>query len=498
MASAGPTTGLARRSGALALFVICVAQLMVVLDATIVNIALPSIQKDLHFSSAGLEWVVNAYALTFGGFLLLGGRTGDLYGRRRMFMIGVAVFTVSSLVGGFATGAPWLITARAVQGIGGAIAAPTALALLADNFAEGRSRNRAMGAYAGMSGAGGGVGLVLGGVLVEIASWRWVFFVNVPIGLLVLVLAPRALGRSTTRPGQLDLPGALTATGGMALLVYGLSHAATTSWSDPVTYLSLAVAGLLLISFVVIESRSPHALMPLRIFADRNRSGANGIMLCLGAAVFAMFFFITQYLQNVLGYSPLKAGLAFLPTAVGITVVAGVTSLVIGKVGPRIPATLGPLIVTVGLYWVSRISVHSTYPEVLGPMFCIATGMGMSFVPLTLAAVSKVATKETGLASAILNTGQQIGGSLGLAVLVTVAATTSRNLAHHLAVAFGSHPSHVPSARVIHQLANQVVTAGYRQAFLVAAWIAFGGFVIALATIRVTKPDAQSMNALAL
>jgi EmrB/QacA subfamily drug resistance transporter len=492
-ATTGPTVG--QRAGGLALFVICVAQLMVVLDATIVNIALPSIQRDLHFSSAGLEWVVNAYALTFGGFLLLGGRTGDLYGRRRMFMIGVAVFSVASLLGGFAPGAPWLITARAVQGIGGAIAAPTALALLADTFAEGRARNRAMGAYAAMSGAGGGVGLVLGGVLVEIASWRWVFFVNVPIGLMVLALAPKALDPSATRPGRLDLPGALTATGGMALLVYGLSHAATTSWSDPVTYLSLVAAGVLLVSFVVIERRSPHALMPLRIFADRNRSGANGIMLCLGAAVFAMFFFITQYLQNVLGYSPLKAGLAFLPTAVGITVVAGLTSVVIGRVGPRLPATLGPLIVTAGLYWVSRISVHSTYPDVLGPMFCIATGMGLSFVPLTLAAVAGVAQKETGLASAILNTGQQIGGSLGLAVLVTVATTTSRNLARHLAASAGAHAAPASSA-VVHRVSDLVVTAGYRQAFLVAAWIAFGAFVIALATIRVSRPGSQNVGPL--
>jgi EmrB/QacA subfamily drug resistance transporter len=449
----------------LALAVICAAQLMVVLDATIVNVALPSIQRDLHFSPVGLEWVITGYALAFGGLLLLGGRTGDLFGRRRMFVIGVLLFSAASLLAGFATGQAWLIGARVLQGVGGAIAAPTALSLIANTFPEGQRRNRAMGVYAAMSGGGGALGLLLGGILTDIASWRWVFFVNVPIGLLVASVAPRVLGETPRQPGRLDIAGALTVSGGMTSLVYGLAHAASHGWANTGTILPLAFSALLLATFVAIEARSEHALMPLRIFADRNRSGAYAVMLALAAAMFSLFFFLTQFVQNILGFSPLKAGLAFLPLTIGIVGVSGIMSRVVGRIGTRIPMTVGPLLTMLALVWVSRISVHTSYVEgVLGPALLVAVSMGMAFVPLTLSAVSGVRREEAGLASALLNTGQQVGGSLGLAILVTV-ATAVTNAQHEATKAVA-------------------VTTGYSAAFKVGAGLAFIAFLIALVTAR--------------
>src|SRR6266852_8636557 len=306
------TNPLPRNLG-LALAVIAAAQLMVVLDATIVNIALPSIQRSLKFTPTGLEWVINAYSLTFGGLLLLGGRAGDLFGRRRVFTAGIVLFTLGSLAGGFATNATWLIAARAAQGVGAAIVAPTALSLIADTFREGSERNRALGVYGAVAGAGGALGLLLGGLLTSFASWRWVLFVNVPIGIVLAIVAPRVLAASPGRDGRLDLPGAFTVTGGMVSLVYGLSHAATYGWTDRLTLAALALAGLLLLIFVAVESRSRHALMPFTIFAHRNRDGAYVLSLIIGVAVFGVFFFLTQFVQNILGFSPLVAGVSFLP-----------------------------------------------------------------------------------------------------------------------------------------------------------------------------------------
>ena len=306
-----------RRLG-LALFVIATAQLMVVLDATIVNVALPHIQTALGFSGSGLEWVVNAYALTFGGLLLLGGRAGDILGRKRVFIAGIILFSAASLLGGFATSEAWLLGARALQGVGGAIVAPTALSLITTNFPEGRPRNRAMGVYAAMSIGGAAVGLLVGGMLTTYVSWRWVFFVNVPIGIMVALLAPRVLGESQRRPGRFDLPGAITGTLGLVALVYGLTSAATTPngvshWGDTKVLVSLSAAVVLLAAFVVIEARSKYALMPLRIFRDRNRSAANLVMLCVGTAMFGMFFFLTLFVQHVWGYSALKTGVPTCP-----------------------------------------------------------------------------------------------------------------------------------------------------------------------------------------
>ena len=490
----------------LALLVIATAQLMVVLDASIVNIALPSVQRALHFSSSNLEWVINGYTLAFGGLLLLGGRTGDLFGRRRMFMIGLSIFSVASLLGGLATSQAWLISARALQGIGGAITAPTALSLVASTFPEGRARNRAMGVYAAMSGAGGAIGVLLGGVLTDALSWRWVLFVNVPIGVFVVLVAPRVLGETETRPGRLDLPGALSATAGMTLLVYGLIHASAHAWGSATTVGPLVAGGVLLVTFVILEVRAPHALMPLHIFRNRNRSGAYAIMLAIGTAMFSMFFFLTLFLQNLLGFSPLRAGVAYLPFALSIMVTAGIASQLVGRIGPRPLLMLGPLLAAAGLLWFSRLGLGSSYwPDVFPGMILASAGMAMSFVPLTLAAVSGVRRDEAGIASALLNSGQQVGGSLGLAVLGTIAATAFRGrlegllghfdpaVTHALAAGAPASAFHLPPP--VHLAVDHALVHGYVTAFRVGAGILFTGFLIATAVVRVQQPPGAAVPA---
>jgi EmrB/QacA subfamily drug resistance transporter len=445
---------------------------MIVLDATIVNVAIPTIHRALHFSSSNLEWLITAYSLTFGGLLLFGGRTGDLYGKRRMFMIGISIFAVSSLLGGLATNDVWLIFTRGLQGIGGAIAAPTALSLITTNFPEGAERNRAMGVYAAMSGGGGALGLLLGGVLTSYVSWRWIFFVNVPIAALVLFLAPRALNESQTTSGHLDVPGALTATGGMLALVYGLSNASSHSWTSTSTIVSLAVSVVLLASFAFVERRSKEPLMPFSIFKNRNRTASYGLMLCIGIALFSMFYFLTQYLQNVLGYSPIRTGVGFLPMTMGIILAAGTASKFVGRFGIRLPLIVGPAAGTVGILWMTRLTPTSSYIDVLFPLLIIALGMGFSFVPITLAAVSGVQADEAGLASALLNTMQQVGGALGLAVLATIAIDATNNKLHAL------HSSLTSAMKI-------ATVHGYTTAFLWSAVISFVGFLIALVFIRV-------------
>jgi EmrB/QacA subfamily drug resistance transporter len=459
----------------LALAVIAGAQLMIVLDATIVNVALPTIHRNLNFSVDNLEWLVTAYALTFGGLLLLGGRAGDLFGKRRMFMIGIAIFAVSSLLGGFATTDLWLIITRALQGVGGAIAAPTALSLITTNFPEGPERNRAMGVYAAMAGVGGAAGLLLGGVLVDLVSWRWIFFVNVPVGAVILFFTPRALNESSTTSGRLDMPGAITATGGMLSLVYGLSNVASHSWTAASTLIPLAVAVVLLTAFVLIETRTGEPLMPLSIFANRNRSGVYGMMLCIGTAMFSMFFFLTQYLQNVLGWSAIRTGLGFLPMTFGIIFAAVLASRMIGKIGIRIPLLVGPGAAVVGLELLTRLTIHSGYGTIVVPLLIVSLGMGLSFVPLTLAAVSGVEPHEAGLASALLNTTQQVGGALGLAILSTIAINATRSKLTSLS---SGHAHAVTNAMKI------ATTHGYTTAFQVGAVIALLGFIISVAVIR--------------
>jgi EmrB/QacA subfamily drug resistance transporter len=455
----------------LALAVIALAQLMVVLDTAIVNVALPSIQRALHFNATDLEWVVNAYTIAFGGLLLLGGRTGDLFGRRRMFIIGALLFTAGSLAGGFANSSSFLIAARAAQGIGGAILAPTALSLLAQTFSEGKERNRAFGVYSAVSAGGGAVGLLLGGIITNYFSWRWIMFVNVPVGLLLAFAAPRVLVRSEGRPGRLDLPGAVTASAGATLLVYSLSSAAVHGWTDSVTVATLAISIALLILFVGLEYRGLHPLMPLRIFANRNRSGAYVLSLAVGAALSGVLFMLTLFLQNVLGFSPLQAGFAFLPTALGIVVGAGLTSRLIGRVGPRVPMTTGALLGAIGMFWLSAVTPRATYAaDVLGPLVILAVGLGMAFVSTSVVAVAGVKADESGLASALLNVGRQLGGSLGIAIMGAIAATVTRNQLVNV------HPTHA--------VVNSALTAGFSSAFVAAGLFALGGFVAALVAVR--------------
>lgn len=412
----------------IALLVIASCQLMVVLDITIVNIALPHIQSALDFSTTSLAWVVSAYTLTFGGLLLLGGRTGDILGRRRVFVFGVLLFAVASLLGGLSQSSGQLLAARAFQGVGGAIASPTALALITTTFTEGPERNRAFGVFAAVSAGGGAIGLLAGGVLVEWLDWRWVFFVNVPIAVLIALATPRYIQESERHPGHFDFTGALTSTLGMTALVYGFIRAAQEGWRDPYTLGSFGAAVLLLVMFFLVERRSERPITPLHMFADRNRAGTYGIMLSLAAAIFGMFFFLTLFVQNVLGFSPLKAGLAFLPVSAVIAVGAGIASQLLPKYGPKPFMVTGSVLAAVGLSWLTLTDVHSTYAgSILGPMLVFSLGMGLNFVSLTLMAVSGVPVHETGAASGMLNATQQVGGSLGLSILVTVFGTASRN-----------------------------------------------------------------------
>jgi EmrB/QacA subfamily drug resistance transporter len=499
----------AHRHLGLALVVIATAQLMVVLDATIVNVALHPIQHALGFSGSGLEWVVNAYALTFGGFLLLGGRAGDILGRRRVFIAGIILFSAASLFGGFATTQAWLLTARAIQGIGGAIVAPTALSLITTTFDEGPPRNRAMGVYAAMSIGGAAVGLIAGGVLTTYFSWRWVLFVNVPIGIAVALLAPRVLGKSQRHPGRFDLPGAITGTTGLAALVYGLSSAATTAngvshWGDTKVLASLGAAVVLLASFLVIESRSKHALMPLRIFRNRNRSGAYLIMLFVGTALFGMFFFLTIFVQTVWGYSALRTGIAYLPMVGMIMAMAGVSAQLVPRIGARPLLLAGSAIASGGMFWLSRINEHSSYAGgLLGPMLVTAGGLGMLFMPATLVALSKVGDRDAGLASSLVNTGQQVGGSIGLAVLGTVAWTVVANTARSsaaaaktaaIAAARAGHPLHGSAAQAKVAIYDHALAVGFSRGFEVSAGIMLLALIVTIAMIRVKREDLAGVQ----
>jgi EmrB/QacA subfamily drug resistance transporter len=472
----------------LALVVIASAQLMVVLDATIVNVALPHVQRALGFSGNGLEWVVNAYAVTFGGLLLLGGRAGDRLGRRRVFVFGLLLFAAASFVGGFATSQAWLLTARAVQGVGGAVVAPTALSLITTNFPEGAPRNRALGVYSAMAGGGGAVGLLLGGILTTYASWRWVFFVNAPIGLLVAAAAPRVLAESARRPGRIDIAGAVTGTLGVALLVYGLSKAATgqdgvSHWGDAQTVASLVTAAVLLVAFVMIEQRASSPLLPMQVLADRDRSGAYLIMLCIGTAMFGLFFFLTLFAQTVLGYSAIRSGLSYLPFAVGIVAASTLASQLIGRVGARPLMVAGAAAAAGGMFWFSRLTEHAGYfGQLFPPMLVTSIGLGLLFVPLSLVALHNVEEQHAGVASSLLNTGQQVGGAIGLAALGTVAWTTVANTLRNPRAAIASG---VPPA----QLGHHALATGFSRGFLVSAIIALLAFVIALVTIRLRRQD---------
>jgi EmrB/QacA subfamily drug resistance transporter len=453
-----------------ALAVLAVAQFMVVLDASIVNVALPSIQTALHFSESSLQWVVNAYTLAFGGFLMLGGRAADLFGRRRMFIVGLGLFSAASLAGGFATTDGWLIAARAAQGLGAAIVSPAALSIVTTTFTEGAERNKALGIWGALAGAGGAVGVLMGGMLTEWAGWEWVLFVNVPIGLAAALAAPRFVQESrTSERTSLDVAGALTVTLGLVALVYALVDAHDAGWTSLQTLGLLGLSALLLASFVVTELRTRHPLMPLTIFRNRSVASADAVALLVGASLFSMFFFISLYLQQVLGDSALEAGLSYLPLAFAIIFSAGGASQLVTRVGPKPVLVSGLTLTTIGLVLFTRISPDGSYVgDVLLPSVIVAVGLGLSFVSLTITAVAGVGHDEAGLASGLLNTAQQVGGALGLAVLSSVAASQ---------IADGGGQGTV------------ALTDGFQSAFAVGAGFAALGVLLALLVVPHVRPQ---------
>jgi EmrB/QacA subfamily drug resistance transporter len=461
-----------------ALALLALAQFMLVIDASITNVALPTIGRDLRIDQTNLTWVVNAYTLTFGGFLLLGGRLADLLGRRRMFILGLSVFGTGSLLGGISTGDVFLDGARALQGLGAAMVAPAALSLVTTIFAEGSERNRALGVWGGVSGAGGAVGVLLGGILTQI-DWRLVLFVNVPVAVGAVIMAPRLLSESTadTDVTSFDLPGALTVTGGLALLVYAFVKASTAGWGSFTTLLCIAGALALLAAFAIVESRSRHPLMPFRIFRLRTLRGANLAGLLIGMALFGMFLLISYYLQYVLEYSALDTGLAYLPLS-GVTILsAGGGSLLVTRLGFKPILSGGLVLVAVALWWFSRIPVHGAYlPDVLGPSVLAGVGLGLTFVSVVIAAVAGIEPNEAGLASGLINTSQQVGGALGVAILVSISTSRIRD--------FGA-AAHSHAA----------LTSGYSRGFLVAAGFAALGALISTAAISSKDSRAHAAAA---
>ena len=473
-----------RRLG-LALFVIAAAQLMVVLDATITNIALPSIQTHLGVSAANLAWVVNSYALAFGGLLLVGGRTGDLFGRRRVFQVGIALFTLASLLGGLAPNEGLLIAARVLQGVGAALAAPSALALIATTFPVGKSRNTAMGVYAAMGGVGATVGLLMGGVLTDYLDWRWVFFVNIPIGLLVLA-GTRTLTEAQRHRGRLDVLSAISGTVGLIALVYGITRGGERGWTESLTIASFAFAAILLAALVLHQARVEHPMLPLRLFGDRTRSGSYITMLLIGSGMFATFYFLTLYMQFILGYSPVKTGFAYLPFSFGMALAAGVSSKLATHFAPRLIAGPGLLVAAAGMFWFSTLQPDSSYTTRLAPaMFVTALGLGAAFVPMTLGAVHNVSQHDTGVASALLNTAQQIGGALGLAILATISTSAADNKLPQAANVY----QHALATQDITLMtkAGAALTHGYTAAFIAAAVIFLAGLAVTALAINAAK-----------
>jgi EmrB/QacA subfamily drug resistance transporter len=471
--------GLDRRGVTLAI-VLC-AQLMIILDMTVVNIALPSIARGLHFSAPTLSWVLSAYTLTFGGLLLLGGRAGDLLGRRRVFIAGIGMFTVASLAGGLATSAPLLLAARGVQGAGGALASPAVLALITASFSEGRERTRAIGLYTAVSMGGASLGLVLGGVITQWVSWRWVLFVNVPIGAAVLLAAPRFLGESQRQSGRFDLAGAVTSTAGMASLVFAFIHAASSGWRDATTLGAFALAVLLLGAFLITESRARQPITPLRLFADPGRSGSYLARLLLVAGMFGMFFFLTQFVQDILQFSPLQAGLAFVPMTFILFAVSRAAPALMARFSPKPLMVTGLLPVVAGMAWLSRITPATSYlPGILGPMLLLGAGMGIVFVPLTMASLAGVGKDDSGAASSMVNVTQQVGGSLGLAILVTVFGGASRDSARQ----------HLAGLTALAQQ-HQAVVHGMASAFTVAAIFDACALLVILTAIRTRREPSD-------
>ena len=457
----------------LALALLCAAQFMVVLDASIVNVALPSIGTALDFSQENLSWVVNAYVLTFGGFLLLGGRLADLLGRRAVFVAGLGLFAAASLAAGLATNDTQLIIARAIQGLGGALFSPAALSIITATFRDGADRNKALGAWGAVAGSGGAAGVLLGGVLTDLAGWEWVFWVNVPIGLLAMFLAFRLIpeSRASEMSRHFDIPGAISVTAGLSLLVYALVDADSSGWGSTKTIMLLIVSAALLTAFIGVERRAPSPLVPGRLIKAATVRGSNIVALLVGASLFSMFFFVSLYMQQVLGFSPLKTGLAYLPLAVTIIISAGIASQLVTKFGFKPILMVGLAFIAAGLAWFTQVSVGGSFlSDVLGPSILAAIGLGFSFVPVTIGAVAGISRDDAGIASGLINASQQVGGALGLAVLATIAnSRTDEAMAKA-----GGDPSALP----------QALTDGFQSAFLVGSGFAILGLILTAVLIK--------------
>jgi len=499
------------RNGGLALTLICVAQLMVILDASIANIALPFIQADLDFSQNALPWIVTAYSLTFGGFLLLGGRTGDLFGRRRAFMFGLVLFAVASLVGGFAQSEAMLLGSRAAQGLGAAFASPNALALITTTFPPGPKRSRAFAVYAMMSGIGAAVGLLLGGWLTgldptwfgtHVSGWRLTFLINVPIGVAAAVAAPALLRESNTHAGTLDTPGAVTATAGLLSLVYGITRAGDRShgWGDTWTIAAIAAGVVLLVLFALIERRVRQPLLPGRILADRDRLASYTVMMLVPAAMFTMFFFLTLILQNVMGESPMRTGLMFLPFSLSMIIGAAVVSRLVQRVNPGYLSAIGATVGGAAVFGLSRLPYDdrvagldadiSYWTDIFPSMVVMPLGMTMVFIPMTMSVVHGVRAADSGIASGVLNTMQQVGGALGLATLSTIAFNASADKVTDICGRIAAQGSRCTSGD---PLVGQVAfTHGATIGFLAGSVMLVLGGLVALSFNRIRHEDLGS------
>ncbi|MBK6018061.1 MFS transporter [Streptomyces sp. MBT53] len=457
------------------LFVVVTAYLMVGVDSTVVNVALPAIQKDLDFSPTGLSWVLNAYTLAFGGLLLLGGRVGDIVGRRRTLTIGVLLFASSSLLGGVATDSAWLLAARALQGMGAALIAPNTLALITTNFPEGPRRHHALGIYTSMAGIGASIGLVIGGMLTSWASWRWSLLINVPIGAAVALALPRFVGETPRHAGRFDAAGALTGTAGMTSLVYAFIRVSSDGWGDLQAQLGFSAAAALLVGFTLVESRAAQPIMPLRLFASRNRAGGYVGVLLLPAGMFGAFYFLTLISQRVLDYSPLRTGFAFLPITLAIFTVVRFVPRLLARFGAKPVLLTGMALLATSAGWLSQLSPGDGYlTGLLGPLVLMGVGVGLSFMPLNATILAGIEPREAGSASGLLQTLQWLGGTLGLSVLVTVFGTATR------------HSTGSPSDILVH---------GSARAFAVAALIALTALLVSAFVITGRKPEGAGKAA---
>ena len=455
---------------------------MVILDVAIVNVALPSIKSDLGFSATGLQWVITAYAIIFGGTLLLGGRLADLLGRRRMFVAGLALFATSSLLSGFAWSSASLIGFRALQGLGGALLAPAALSLLMTTFAEGRERNRALGIYGAASGSGAAAGVLLGGVITSYLGWSWIFFVNVPVAVAAIALTPFLLreSRADVQHRHFDLAGAVSVTSGLMLLVYGLTRATTDGWGSPVTLGLLGAAAALIVAFVWIESRSRSPLLPLRIFRLRALSAANATMALVGAVTFSEFFVLTLYVQDVLHYSAVQSGVAFVAFALSVVVASNLAQVVIGRIGVRATLMMGLALATVSVALLTQVPVDGHYFWDLFPAFVLGgTGLGFSFVPVTIASLAGVERADAGVASGLVNTSRQIGGAIGLAGISTIAASAAASYAN-------AHGVSVASA--------SATVSGFQTSFVVLGGLLVAAFVVAAVFLRPAQARVEEVE----